>query len=78
MTMSAINVIANQEHAAMMILEFLGFQKVFFFDLELSVAIMDLNQSGACSVAGATKDVVIFHDWGRDIGGRVCNPIVKP
>ena len=29
-TMSAINVIANQEHAAMMVLEFLGFQKVFF------------------------------------------------
>src|SRR5262249_25150892 len=69
---AAVNVVAEHDEAAVMVLQLVARQEVLLAGLDAPLVVGDQFQEGrSLAVAGRGKDEIVLDDGGRDGGGRV-------
>jgi hypothetical protein len=78
MPVAAIDVVANEHHPAMMVLQLPAVEKIDFLGGHSVARLGELQQGGSRAVARGSKDIVVFDEGSRDIRRRVGDSVVVP
>src|SRR5262249_42866170 len=68
---AGVNVIADEDHAAVVVLQFSGAEEIDLFGPHAVAVALELEQSAALVVTGGAEDVIAVSNGGRDVGGAV-------
>ena len=78
MLVAHVNVVANVDHAAVMILQGVAIRPPDLFSVDTRTAFTQLQQGRSGAIAAGTEDIVVDYDRGGDIRGAICDTIVPP
>ena len=79
MAVAHVNVVAEQNHAPVVILELVRRKIINLLGLHAITGLRELEQGAASiTVAAGTEDVIVFDDWRGDVSGTVGDFVVAP
>ena len=78
MAVAAVDVIAQHDHAAVMILQTVALEEIDFLGLDAAVLGEQLQESGPRAIAGGSEDIIVLDQRGWNVGGAVGDRLVVP